>query len=81
MGGEQDSMNLVNLQHPVEKFPGGVNGQRIGRVIEECLEGKVHILCQCGFDDQFLVGNVLIDERREPGRERPPRSMGELPRG
>ena len=53
----------------------------IGWVIEECLEGKISVRRQRGFDDQFLIGTVLIDERRNPSRKRARGQRADADRG
>src|SRR5688500_8212622 len=60
----------VDLQHFLEEFPGSINWQMIRRVVKESLKGKVSVFGQCGFDDEFLIGTVLVDERSDPCGER-----------
>src|SRR5918994_6143730 len=56
----------VDLQHFVEKFPRVVYRKSVGGVIKEGLKCEIYVLSQCSFDDQFLVGIVLMNQRRNP---------------
>jgi hypothetical protein len=56
-------MRRPHLQHFVEEFPGVIKGQMITGIVEECLKGKIGVFGQGGFDDEFLIGTMQIDER------------------
>lgn len=56
---------FVELQHFAEEFPGIIQRQINGWVVEECLKGKAYVVGERSFDDEFLICAMLVDQRGE----------------
>ena len=60
----------IELEQLIEEFPGGINGERITRIVEKGLEGEICVFGQRGFDDDLLIGAMLIDKWGNPWGKR-----------